>query len=114
MKVEEGEEEKERSGENIRVDEDAEGREEDEMGQENLTLLVRFCYDSPFYGRSVRLSNILVAVLGSVQEEFSYIIEVGSACERSVSCCLQCDPGVPRLQSASCVSTHRFGIELLL
>jgi hypothetical protein len=40
MKVEEVEEAKKRRGENGGVDEDAEGREEDEMGQEKLTLLV--------------------------------------------------------------------------
>jgi hypothetical protein len=89
MKVEEGEEAQERNGENIGVDEDTEGREEDEMGQGKLTLLILFCYHSPFYGRSFRLSNVLVAVLGSVHEEFSYITEVGSACERFVSCSFQ-------------------------
>jgi hypothetical protein len=84
------------------------------MRQAKLTLLVLFCYDLPFYGRSFRLGNVLVAMLGSEQEEFSYMIEVGSACKRLLSYSLQCNPGVPHLQSASCISMHRLMIELLL
>jgi hypothetical protein len=89
-------------------------KEEDEMGKAKLTPFVRFCYDSPFYCRCFGLCNVLVAMLGSEHEEFSYMFEVGSACKRLGPYFLECDPGVPRLQSASFVSKHRFMIELLL
>jgi hypothetical protein len=106
----------ERMIENGKTSDSLELQEIEKAGKEGKKMKfdtsVLFCCDSPFYGRSLRQSNVLVAVLASVQEELPYIVQERSACDRSVSQSLRCDPGVPCLQSASRVSTHHFSIRV--
>ena len=50
---------------------------------------------------------MLVAVLRSVQEEFSYVVEVEPPCKPSVCFPLQRDPGIPCAQPANCICSHQ-------
>jgi hypothetical protein len=45
-------------------------------------------------------------MLGSVQEEFSYVVKVEACSKSLVSLPLKCDPGIPCAQPAAGVYRH--------